>query len=124
MGKTILIVDDEEIVRELLEYALEEEGFEVLTAENGFQAIEMFGDSSLSCDLAIVDFSMPGMDGLEVCRKMAEMRPSQKLMISTGSYSTDEEIEEIKKNGILEVIRKPFNVSDVLRLLNDQLGCH
>lgn len=123
INKTILVVDDEEIVRDLLRYALSEEGYNVLTAENGFEALDIIRNPDCRCNLAIIDFSMPGMDGIELSGKIRAELPEQKVMMSTGSYSTEEEISELKKKGIADVIRKPFNIAELLVLIEKELGC-
>jgi two-component system alkaline phosphatase synthesis response regulator PhoP len=66
----ILIVDDEEDIRELLKYNLQKEGFEVSTAENGEVALEMM--STFKPDLILLDVMMPGMDGVEVCEAVRQ----------------------------------------------------
>jgi two-component system alkaline phosphatase synthesis response regulator PhoP len=67
----ILIIDDEEDIRTLLEYNLKKEGFEVLTAENGEQGIEVA--KTFVPDLIVLDVMMPGMDGIEVCEAIRSM---------------------------------------------------
>ncbi|MBI5849234.1 MAG: response regulator [Nitrospirae bacterium] len=121
--KKILVIDDEEIVRELLAEVLSESGFQVITAENGLKGLDYFRQPDCRFDLVMVDMSMPGMDGLEVCREMREINPAQKVMMATGSYSSDDELAEMKKNGIDHVIRKPFNLKELVSLLRRELDC-
>jgi two-component system cell cycle sensor histidine kinase/response regulator CckA len=120
--KTILIVDDEEIVRELLVDMLSDAGFQVVTAENGLIAIDLFKKPDTRFDLVVVDMSMPYMDGPEVCREIRKINSSQKLIIATGSYLTDEEIGELKENGITQIIRKPFHMGEMLSLFERVMG--
>lgn len=121
--KTILVVDDEEIVRDLLSYSLTEQGYLVLTAENGHAALEIFSTHNVACDLAIVDLSMPGMTGIEVCEKLKAIHPAQRVMLSTGSYSSEEDIEKLKNIGICHILRKPFNMIGLITLLKNELEC-
>ncbi|MCU0331598.1 MAG: response regulator transcription factor [Candidatus Kapabacteria bacterium] len=70
MEKTILIVDDEQDIVDLISYNLSKEGYKVVTATNGTQAVEMAG--RVRPDLIILDIMMPGMDGFEVCRTLRQ----------------------------------------------------
>ncbi len=121
-AKKILIVDDEEIVRELLVEVLSDSGFQAFTAENGLIALDLFRRPEMRFDLVIVDMSMPGMNGPEVCRELRKINPSQKLIIATGSVSTDEELAELKSNGISDVVKKPFNLGEMLLLFESVIG--
>ncbi len=121
--KKILVVDDEEIVRELLIDVLSESGFQVMTAENGLVGLDLFRQPDRKYDLVIVDMSMPGMDGIEVCRELRKIDPAQKIMMATGNYSTDDELAELKKIGIDQILRKPFNLNAMVSLLRSELGC-
>jgi len=120
--KKILIVDDEEIVRELLVEVLSDSGFQTVTAENGLIALDLFSKPDMRFDLVVVDMSMPGMNGPEVCREIRKINPSQKLIIATGSFSTDEELAELKGNGISDIVKKPFNLGELLSLFERVMG--
>jgi CheY-like chemotaxis protein len=120
--KQILVVDDEEIVRDLLSEVLSGFGFQVSTAEDGPSGLNMFRKPDCCYDLVIIDMSMPGMPGPEVCREIRKTNPTQKIVIATGSCSTDEEIAELKKSGINNILSKPFNLAILTRLLRDVLG--
>lgn len=68
MTKTVLIVDDEKDIRDLLAYNLSKEGFAVLTAADGIEALKMIADHPIS--IAVLDIMMPGLDGYEVCKRI------------------------------------------------------
>jgi two-component system, response regulator, stage 0 sporulation protein F len=87
--KTILVVDDEENIRELYRDELAEEGYEVILAEDGFEAVEKFG--SLRPDLVTLDVKMPGIDGLEVLRRIREMDTTVPVLLLTafGEFRQD-----------------------------------
>ncbi len=123
MHNTILVVDDDEIIRNLLMHALSEHGFHVLTANSGYEALEFFKKNTSGCDLVVIDQSMPGMSGLEVCEEVISTMPSQKIIMTTGDYVSEEEIAEMKGKGINHVIRKPFNIIGLISLLKTELGC-
>ncbi len=67
-GRTILIIDDDELIRELLCYNLEKEGYRVIAAKDGAQALDLL--TREQPDLIILDLMLPGIDGLEVCRQI------------------------------------------------------
>lgn len=114
----ILIIDDEEIVRDLLAEVLSDADFQAVTAENGLVALDLFRNAETVFDLVIVDMSMPGMSGPEVCKALRTINPFQKIIIATGNYSTDEEVAELKKNGISQIVRKPFNMGELFSIID------
>ncbi len=78
----ILIVDDDPHIRMLYKEELEEEGYEVFIASSGKEALDIF--SQESPDVVTLDILMPGMDGIEVLRKMKEQNPSLPVIMSTA----------------------------------------
>lgn len=83
MGKKrILLVDDEEGIRLLYREEFEEEGYDVATASNGEEALERFNQESP--DLVILDINMPGMNGIEVLRRMKEINPELPVILSSA----------------------------------------
>ena len=80
--KRILLVDDEEGIQLLYREEFEEEGFEVTTAYNGEEALEQF--SRELPDLVILDINMPGMNGIEVLRRMKEINPNLPVILSSA----------------------------------------
>ena len=119
--RTILVIDDEKIVRELLTEVLSDIGVQVTTAENGPAGLNHFRKPDCNYDLVIVDMSMPVMDGPEVCKEIRKINPVQKIIIATGSYSTDKELAELKKNGISHIVKKPFNMGELISLLRSEM---
>ena len=103
----ILLVDDEEIVRITLEAYLEDEGYTVLSAISGEEALEMLADESI--DVGIIDMRLPGIDGNTLIVKLNKLQPEMKFIIHTGSmgYSIPESLSGI---GISEelVFKKPI----------------
>jgi len=118
--ETILVVDDEDAVRELSSRVLESAGYTVLSASDGEHALEMFQAHSAHISLALVDAVMPGVDGHEVCRQIRSKKPDTRLILSTG-YSA-----EATKPGVLEkqglrLLRKPFEPGDLLTSVREAL---
>jgi len=90
----LLFIDDEESVRKVFSISLRKEGYEVLTAENGEKGLEVFMQENPP--IALVDIKMPGMDGIEVLRRIKEINPDAEVIIITGHGDMDSAIEALK----------------------------
>jgi len=101
----ILVVDDETIIREALRDWLEDAGYRVLTAENGPRALEIIQEGRPS--VAFVDLVMPGMDGIELLRRVKEISPGTEVVIITAYGSIPTAINAIRE-GAYDYIEKPF----------------
>lgn len=115
ISKIILVVDDEESIREILKYNLEREDFQVVLAEDGEEAIEKCKDVLNKPDLVLLDVMLPKKDGVNVCKEIRynlNMRDVPILMISAKGEETDKIIGlEI---GADDYITKPFAVREVI----------
>lgn len=102
---TILVVDDEPRIRDVLTYALEREGYRVLTAKDGAEALHVFEQTEL--DLIVLDVLMPEMDGLSVCRAIRRTSPVPIVFLS----SRGEEVDRIMglELGGDDYVTKPFS---------------
>jgi len=109
---TILLVDDEEIIRITSKDMLEEMGFKVILAENGLEAVNIFKDKFSEIDLVIMDMIMPEMKGSEAFFKMKEIDNNCKIIITSG-FTKDENIGNLRNNGLAGFIQKPFNIFDL-----------
>jgi two-component system alkaline phosphatase synthesis response regulator PhoP len=108
MEKTILIVDDEQDIVDLISYNLSKEGYKVVTATNGNQAVELA--TSVKPDLVILDIMMPGMDGFEVCRTLRQ-NPATHGMAIMFLTAKAGEIDQILglELGADDYIQKPIS---------------
>lgn len=113
MTASILIVEDEKNLREGLREALQSPNFQVITAENAFQAEEIIRNQAI--DLIISDLKMPGMSGLELLRKVRSFSPSTIFIVMTA-YGTVDTAVEAMKEGANDYLTKPINL-DQLELL-------
>ncbi|MBT4501961.1 MAG: sigma-54-dependent Fis family transcriptional regulator [Gemmatimonadetes bacterium] len=111
----ILIVDDEKVVRESLYEWFTEDGYQVDTADSGRQALERLQEST--CDILLVDIKMPGMDGLELQRKVQQIAPEAVIIIMTAYASVDTAVQALKA-GAYDYITKPFDPDDLERIVN------
>ena len=110
MKSKIMIVDDEEHIRELVRFYLDKEGFECIQAANGEQAIEIVENQYI--DLAIVDIMMPGMDGFTLVEEMRQYREFPVIMLTAKSQSKD----KLKgfSLGVDDYVTKPFDPEELL----------
>ena len=120
MGKgSILIIDDEEIIRESCRRVLEPAGYAVKTAKSGTEGLRAFEAEVFS--LVLTDLKMPDMDGIEVLVKIRESRPDTDVIIMTG-YGTVKTAVKAMKMGVFDYIEKPFSPDDLLNLVAKAFG--
>jgi DNA-binding response OmpR family regulator len=105
----ILIVDDEEYVRNTLYYFFTRKGCRVTLAEDGEFGLRIAAKQQF--DLIFMDYLMPRMGGIEACRRISEMNSDVKIVIITGRESLDE--KELQGAGVYACIRKPFEIKDL-----------
>lgn len=110
MKSRILVVDDEESIREFLEIMLKKEGYEVTTAEDGAKAKEILTKKSF--DMVISDMQMPNVTGIELLRHVRESYPDLCFMIITA-FGTTETAVEAMKLGAYDYLTKPFKIDEV-----------
>jgi PAS domain S-box-containing protein len=111
--QSILVADDEEAIRFLARDILEGEGYRVLLAEDGAQALEVFREHQREIGLVVLDLIMPKLGGGEVFVKMKEMDPGVHVLVSSG-YSQEGKAQEILSGGALGFVQKPFYVRDLV----------
>jgi DNA-binding NtrC family response regulator len=117
--RVILIVDDEEGLREGLGKLLEDEGYVVLCAETGEEALDVLQQSRT--DLVLTDMRMPGMDGIELLKKIRERYGDLGVIILTG-YGQIESYIEAMNFGAIEYVSKPFKIKELKFIINKVLS--
>jgi DNA-binding response OmpR family regulator len=127
MAHTVLVVDDEEIIRDLIGTVLLEEGYEVLEAGGGEEAIELARKQKP--DVILLDIRMPGIDGIHTCRRLKrdqETKDIPVIMVTGMRHGLPEAMEA----GAFDFITKPFDTEELgirvkaalrIRNLSDQL---
>ena len=118
---TLLLVDDEEIIRLTTKRMLEGLGYTVLTAENGRQGVELFRSQSQAINLVILDMIMPEMNGREAFGHMKTLRPDVPIILSSG-FSKEEDIRALKQGGLAGFIHKPFRLAELSRMIQVALA--
>lgn len=110
----ILVVDDELDILEMIEVGLEGEGYRVVLAHSGHEALDVFDPARF--ELVICDIKMPGMDGIAMLTRLRERAPQLPAIVLTG-YLAPDTIERCNALGGIELVRKPFAFSDLSNLV-------
>ena len=118
MFPTILIVDDEESILQSLSGLLLDEGFEVITANNGYEALKMI--DAESPDLVLLDIWMPGIDGIALCERIVTFRPDVPVVVVTAFGSMETAIAALRA-GAYDFLPKPFTVDALTRKVRSVL---
>lgn len=116
--KTILVVDDEQSIRESLDGILQDEGFRTLVAETGEEALALLADESP--DLVLLDIWLPGMDGLETLRHIRKNHQEQLVVMMSG-HGTIETAVKATKLGAYDFIEKPLSLEKLLICIENAL---
>lgn len=115
----LLIVDDENVVRDSLGKWFREEGYEVGVAESAREALTLLAQGHW--DLALVDIKMPGTDGIELQRRLREVDPELTVIIMTGYASVETAVTALK-NGAYDYVTKPFDPEDIAHTIRNALA--
>lgn len=115
----ILVVDDEEDMRMALTNTLELKGYEVLRAENGPKALAAVAAQAV--DLVLLDMRLPGMDGVQILRRLKTERPGLPVIMVTGYGNVDSAIQTMKL-GAADYVSKPFENKDLFARIEKALG--
>jgi DNA-binding response OmpR family regulator len=111
----ILVVDDEEMVRSLAKAALQAQGWQVLEAADGQQAVEIFLQNQKTIDVVLLDLTMPVLSGHETFRRLREIDPQVKVIFASG-YA-EEQLEETERQAMAGFIKKPYRPQEVVRVV-------
>ena len=115
MSYSVLVVDDEELTLRTVSRGLRKEGFEVSTAASGEDALTVFADEKP--DLTLLDIVLPGMDGVEVLRRMKQTNPAAIILMMSAYHMVDRAVEAMKA-GAYDYLIKPFHLSDLIATLH------
>jgi len=114
--ETVLLVDDEVVIINVVKSILEGMGYNVLIARCGEDAIEVYKKNGQEIDLVILDMSMPSMGGSETYDSLKDVNPDVKVLLTSG-YSIDGQASEILERGCDGFIEKPFTINELSQKL-------
>ncbi|UCE82460.1 MAG: response regulator [Deltaproteobacteria bacterium] len=110
MADTVLVVDDEQEIRDLLDSFLTAQGYEVILAADGKEAIELAGTENPQA--IILDIKMPGIDGIEVCKRLKEKEETRLIPVIMITGFEDNKIEALEM-GADDFVNKPFDMAEL-----------
>jgi CheY-like chemotaxis protein len=114
--KRVLVVDDEEVVRDVLENFFKSKGIEVVTASNGEEALRVYKEDKETFDLVIIDWVLPVVSGQKIIKEIIKMSPGQRIIVSTG-YAEDEKLAPLIEQPNISILKKPFKLSEIDKLV-------
>src|SRR5438270_3124519 len=110
---TILVVDDEQMALVLIKRLLSESGYQVVTAQSGFEALDLFRRQPQAFQLVLLDLTMPFMDGEETFPRLREIRADIPVILCTGFIRSDR-LDRLMKAGIAGFLRKPLAPEEIV----------
>ena len=116
MQKKILVVDDEKMIRDMLEKALTREGYEVVCSESAEEALEAL--KKTTAQVMFLDLKLPGMNGLDLCREIRELYPMSIAYAITG-YASLFELSDCRRAGFEGYFTKPVDLKTLFETAND-----
>jgi len=120
---TILLADDEELVRSLGERILRKNGYKILTACNGREALQIYQQNKDEISLVILDLIMPVMDGKQCLDEILKVNPQAKVLIASG-YSPDGATKDILEGRAKGLVKKPYDIRQIVQSVREALDSH
>ena len=120
---TILIVEDEDNLRYLLEEYLESKGYKVFATDNGYDAIEIYKANIEKIDLALIDIGLPTIDGISTFRKIRQINPNACVVLTSGYFLTEPSPATLMaEEGLNGFIQKPYDIEKIELLIERFIG--
>ena len=113
---TVLIIDDEDMLRLPIASMLRRKGFSILETGDGATGMDLFQAHATEIDLVLLDLTLPGMSGREVLGELRKMRPSIKVVLSTA-YGRDRALADVSEPESVYYLRKPYGIDELTALL-------
>jgi two-component system alkaline phosphatase synthesis response regulator PhoP len=123
MVKTVMIIDDEQDLKEMLSLLLESNGFKTVSASNGKDALKILKQLEQKPDLVIIDMFMPEMSGRQVCeniRKDEKLKDLKLAFLTVAAFSNYGK-QMLKELNVLDYILKPYDIDDLIRRINKMI---
>jgi two-component system, cell cycle sensor histidine kinase and response regulator CckA len=118
--ETILVVEDEEMLRTLVREVLTRSGYAVLEAADGQEGADMFAAHKENIDLVLLDLGLPKLSGEEVFTRIRARDPIARVVFSTG-YVREQKTEELLRLGARGVVHKPYTITNMLKTIREVL---
>jgi CheY-like chemotaxis protein len=118
--ESILVVDDEDMVRNLAQAVLVRWGYRVLAAANGEEALALYRSRGDEIDLVLLDYTMPGLNGLQVFQLLQAVNPSVRVIFSSG-LSAQADSDRLLRAGAQAFVAKPYRVEELVRRVRQVL---
>ncbi len=118
---TILVVDDNKSIRDIVSASLKTFGYTILTANDGSEGIEVFKDNQEKIQMVILDMIMPKLGGMEVYHEIKKLNPDIKALLSSG-YTVEDISVSIDKDLNIGYLQKPFSISELLNSITNIMG--
>jgi CheY-like chemotaxis protein len=117
---TLLVVEDEDVLIELLRGVMEHSGFSVITVRDGGEAIKLYRERGNTIDVILTDMGLPTRGGWEVLEEIKKINPAAKVICASG-FLEHSIREEMLAAGAVEFIQKPYVYSELIALINTLL---
>ena len=117
---TILVIDDEEMIRSLAERILGRVSHSVMTAENGSSAISLFNKNHESIDIALIDMTLYDMNGFEILTELRKSAPNLPAIISSGNCYNESDLP-VELNRLIYFLQKPYKAHDLTDMVDSIL---
>ena len=118
--ETILLVEDEQMLLELLKSVLEEDGYHIVTAADGEEAVEIFRSNKNEIGLVLADMGLPKLGGWEMFEKLREMKPNVKVILASG-FVDPKMRTELMNRGAKDFVQKPYVPTVILKRIREVL---
>ena len=122
-NRYILVIEDEETLRHIMQSVLDSEGYRVILAETAQEGIDLFYSDQHLIELVILDFNLPDADGIAVMREMQRINTHVKVLLTSG-FDIDGPVQEALDMGALAFIQKPFNRQQILESVRKIYAYH
>jgi len=119
-GKSILVIDDEFLIRHMLTDIFTTVNFQVVTAGDGADGLDKFAQQPEGFNLVVLDMVMPVMGGEQAFYRIREINPNQKILICSG-YNNLEDVQAMIQSGAVGLLPKPFNLKELFSVVKDAL---
>ena len=117
----IMVVDDEEVIRNMIRDFLATKGYQVILASEGLEAIEKFKQADVEIELVLLDMILPGISGTEIFKKLREINPQLKVIMTSG-YNRDIVEDHDNEDSDISFLQKPFRFAELIDKMEEMIS--